>query len=301
MKKLLLGFIAMIVGSQAQAQIDPLYAQYLSNPLAINPAYTGLNNNLNISASYRRQWAGFDGNPTTQNLSAHTSLRNDRMAIGVIAVSDRIGSNKNTEAHITYAYKINAGNSTLSFGLQAGFINFRSNNSELNPFDPNDPAFANDVSVTRPGFGAGVILKSERYFIGLSAPRLLTNAVNFNGITTELYSQHYYLMGAYVFNVSDRLRFKPSALLKGVKGSPLSLDYNASFNLDEKYTVGLFARNLNTCGFLAQIRLIDAYRIGYTFEAPLNNSVESRFTTHEISVGVNLSVFGFQDTTFSNF
>lgn len=301
MKKILLAIAFLISAINVQAQVDPLYAQYLTNPLTINPAYTGLNNNLNMSVSYRKQWAGFEGSPTTANVSAHTSLKNDRMGVGAIFVSDRIGSNKNMEAHVTYSYKIKAGNSTFAFGLQAGFINFRSNSAELNPFDPMDPAFSNDVNVTRPSFGAGAIVRSERYFIGLSAPRLLANAVDIGGVETKLYSQHYYLVGAYVFNLSERLRFKPSVLLKGVKGSPLSLDYNASFNLDEKYTIGLFARNLNTCGLLAQIRFAEAYRLAYTFETPLNNSVESRFTSHELTFGVNLSVFSFQPTTITNF
>jgi type IX secretion system PorP/SprF family membrane protein len=301
MNKFLLCSIVLIIGFQAQAQVDPLYAQYLTNPLTINPAYTGLNNNLNMSVAYRRQWAGFDGSPTTANVSAHTSLKKDRMGVGVIFVSDRIGSNNNTEAHVSYSYKVATGKSTFSFGLQAGFINFKSNNTELNPFDPADPAFATDINITRPSFGTGVILKSERYFIGFSVPRLLANSIDIAGIETELYSQHYYLMGAYVFNLSERIRLKPSVLLKGVKGSPLSVDYNASFNLDEKYTIGLFARNLNTCGLLAQIRFAEAYRLAYTFETPLNNSVESRFTTHELSFGVNLSVFSFQSSTVTNF
>jgi type IX secretion system PorP/SprF family membrane protein len=223
------------------------------------------------------------------------------MGVGVIFVSDKIGSNKNTEAYVSYSYKLAAGKNTFSFGMQAGFISFKSNNAELNPFDPVDPAFANDINITRPSFGAGLILKSERYFIGLSVPRLLTNSIDIAGIETQLYSRHYYLMGAYVVNLSERIRFKPSVLLKGVKGSPLSLDYNASFNLDEKYAIGLFARNLNTCGLLAQIRFADVYRFAYTFETPLNNSVESRFTTHELSFGVNLSVFSFQTSTVTNF
>lgn len=301
MKKFLSGVLFVFAALNTDAQIDPLYAQYLTNPLTINPAYTGLNNNLNMSVSYRKQWAGFEGSPTTANISTHTSLRKDRMGLGAIFVSDKIGSNSNTEAHITYSYKITKGNSTFSFGLQGGFINFKSNNAALNPFDPMDPAFANDVNVTRPTFGAGVIMKSERYFIGLSAPRLLANTVDIGGIETSLYSQHYYLMGAYVFNISERLRFKPSVLLKGVKGSPLSLDYNATVNLDERYTVGLFARNFNTCGFMTQMRFAEAYRLAYTFETPLNHSVESRFTSHELTFGVNLSVFSFQTSTVTNF
>jgi hypothetical protein len=61
MNKFLLGSILLIIGLQAQAQVDPLYAQYLTNPMTINPAYTGLKNNLNMSVAYRKQWAGFDG------------------------------------------------------------------------------------------------------------------------------------------------------------------------------------------------------------------------------------------------
>src|SRR5688572_24982640 len=187
MKIVILGFISLIAALQAQAQVDPLYAQYLTNPLTINPAYTGLNNNLNMSISYRRQWAGFEGSPTTVNVSAHTSLKNDRMGVGLILISDKIGSNKNTEAQVTYSYKIPVGNSTFAFGLEAGLINFKSNNDELNPFDTQDPAFANDVNLTRPSFGAGAILKSEKYFVGVSVPRLLSNTVDINGITVDLY------------------------------------------------------------------------------------------------------------------
>src|ERR1041384_1181652 len=109
MKKFLLGSILLIAALHAQAQTDPLYAQYLTNPLTINPAYTGLNNNLNMSVAYRRQWAGFDGSPTTANVSAHTSLKNDRMGVGLIFVSDKIGANKNTAAPVSASYKITTG------------------------------------------------------------------------------------------------------------------------------------------------------------------------------------------------
>ncbi len=70
----LFGVILLTTTFQAAAQIDPLYAQYLNNPLVINPAYTGFNKEFNASASFRKQWAGFDGSPATMNFTAHTSL-----------------------------------------------------------------------------------------------------------------------------------------------------------------------------------------------------------------------------------
>jgi hypothetical protein len=120
-------------------------------------------------------------------------------------------------------------------------------------------------------------------------------------VTTELYSQHLYLMGAYVFYLSERFRFKPSVLLKGVQGAPISTDYNLSFNLDEKYSVAVFSRNFNTYGVLTQIKFGGAYRFGYSFEVPTNKSVGTRFSTHEIMFGLNLALLSFHDTYITNF
>lgn len=299
-KNLLYLIFFFFIATASYAQMDPLYAQYLNNPLMINPAYTGINNDLNMSVTYRKQWAGFDGSPSTINASAHTSLPNNKMGLGLLIVQDKIGANKNTEVHATYAYKLSLGHTYLSFGLQGGFISFKGNEG-LNPYDSNDPAFTTSQNVTKPSFGAGIILKSERYFFGLSAPRLLNENAT-TGITqTNLYSQHFYAMMSYLFYVSEQVRFKPSVLVRGVKGAPLSVDYNASFVFEQRYTVGLYTRNLNAYGFLTQLKFGKGYRFGYTFEVPGNNSVGTRFTTHEVTLGLNIAVFRGQNAGLSNF
>src|SRR5688500_8390835 len=61
------------------AQQDPLHSQYMLNPLLINPAYAGLNNNFNGTAGYRVQWTGLEGHPQTMHASAHTSLVNNKI------------------------------------------------------------------------------------------------------------------------------------------------------------------------------------------------------------------------------
>jgi type IX secretion system PorP/SprF family membrane protein len=302
MKKLLLSALIVLASCYClQAQIDPLYAQYLNNPLLINPAYSGLNNNLNASVTYRKQWAGFDGSPSTVNISAHSSLFDNKMGVGLIVLQDKNGNSKNTEVQATYAYRLDLDQKYLSFGLQAGFLSFKSNNGDLNVYDPSDPAFNGNQNVTKPSFGAGVILNSERYFIGLSVPRLLAAKATLNTIETELYSQHFYLTGAYMIFLNEHIRLKPSVLLKGVKGAPLSADVNFSANLDEKYTAGVFTRNLNTFGLLGMIKFGEGYRLGYTFEMPSNKSVGVRFTTHEFTFGINLAMLSFHTTSVTNF
>ena len=207
MRKILLLYVSVLfVCSTGRAQVDPLYAQYLNNPMLINPAYAGLNNNLNAGVTYRKQWAGFEGSPTTYNINAHTSLLDNRMGVGIIVLKDNVGINSNTEAHATYAYRLDLDQKYLSFGLQAGFISFKGNNGELNPYDPNDPAFSETQNMTKPSFGAGLILNSERYFLGLSVPRMLKARVTVSDLETELYSQHYYMIGAYVFYLNEHIR-----------------------------------------------------------------------------------------------
>ncbi len=283
------------------AQQDPLYSQYVLNPLLINPAYAGLNNNFNAMVGYRTQWTGFEGQPTTFNASAHSSLINNKVGAGILFVNDQIGNIKNTETNLSFAYKLNLKETTFSFGMQAGFQSYRSDYSGLTILDPNDNAFAGGERGTRLNIGAGVILKSEKYFIGLSVPRLLPSTFKNGGQQFELYNQHYYLFGAYILYLNEHIRVKPTALLRGVKGAPASVDLAFNVNINAHHTAGVFTRNFNTYGILLQTLLAEKFRFGYVFELPTNKSVGTQFTTHEISLGIRLVVLSYHERSISNF
>jgi len=74
------------------SQQDPIYSQYLLNPIEINPAYARLNNNLTALAGYRTQWAGYDRQPQTLNATAHTSIVSNKIGIGIAFMNDRNGN-----------------------------------------------------------------------------------------------------------------------------------------------------------------------------------------------------------------
>jgi type IX secretion system PorP/SprF family membrane protein len=296
---LLVGIFLWCTSFQVSAQIDPLYAQYLNNPLVINPAYTGFNKEFNASASFRKQWAGFDGSPTTVNFTAHSSLFNNKMGVGLIVVNDQIGENKNLLAMGTYSYKIELENLRVSFGLQAGIASYRSDNSELNIEDETDVYFLDDLNTTSPVFGAGLIVSNNNLFLGLSVPRMLKTTGTYTGtsgsIEGDIYTQHFYGMASYIFFLSERIRLKPAVLLKYVQDNPLSADISGMLNIDERYGVGAFTRNFNTYGLLAQIKFKQSYKFSYAFELPTNKSVGVNFTTHELTFALSLAVFDFQD------
>jgi len=301
MKKILVLVMLSLTAGTAVAQQDPLYAQYLNNPFVLNPAYTGLTNNLNISASYRQQWTGIEGNPTTLNINGHISLL-DNMGAGLMVISDKIGVTAVNEIYASYAYRIPvASDKWLSFGLQGGMINFRTRNTELAVLHPNDPIFSGDISESKPGIGAGVILTGEKFFIGLSVPRMLKTKSSAGGLDATLYTQHLYTMASYLFDINEHFRFKPSVLAKVVKGAPASVDVNAAAILNERYTVGLLTRNFTTYGVFLQALIKDTFFMGYTMEIPTSNSVGSSFSTHEITLGLRLNVLQSHQNGISNF
>lgn len=302
MKRILLLLVLLVGGVATWAQQDPIYAQYINNPMTINPAFAGLNNKFNASITYRNQWGGFDGNPTTFNFNSHISLIDNKVGAGLLVLQDQIGSTKNTEVQAAFSYKLPLDdNNTFSFGMQTGIINFRNNVSDLNIADPDDPAFLQNENVTKPNVGAGAILKSEKFLVGLSIPRLLNTVLDQGGQEFQLYDRHFYLFGSYVYYLNEHIRFKPSAMLRGVSGSPVSVDLNFNVSLNEKYAAGIFTRNFNTYGLQVQARLGDKLKFGYIFEVPTNNSVGTAFSSHEVFLGLEIPTFNFHDRSLSNF
>jgi type IX secretion system PorP/SprF family membrane protein len=275
------------------AQQDPLYSQYINNPFVINPAYGGLTQNLNTTVSYRAQWTGFEGAPTTFNANGHISLFGNRMGAGLIVVGDKAGNTSVNEVLGTYSYRIPFGDMTMSFGIQAGFANYKVTDAGVTAFDTNDPLFQGSYTEMTPNFGSGVILTGSNFFLGLSVPRMLKPSLSLSSLSTTLYNQHFYAVGSYVFFLSERFRFRPSALVKVVKGAPLSIDLNASFVILENYQVGVLLRNVNSVGLTLHALVKDSFRFGYVFEVPTGRSANASFTTHELTLGLRLSVLRF--------
>lgn len=299
MRKLYTLLVLFIAAHSVSAQQDPLYAQYLTNPLLFNPAYAGLNNSFNAALSFRNQWTGYEGSPSTVNLNSHLSLVDNKVGLGGMVLRDVLGPTRNTEAHLTASYKIKLNEKyRVSFGMQAGFVSSVNNYSKLNLDNPSDPSFERNMNFTWPNIGFGAILTGEKMLVGLSVPRMLKGKVTDGGV---LYNQHFYLFTSYVHYLGTRLRLKPSLLLRGVKGASPSVDVNFNINIDTKYTAGIFVRNFNTYGVLAQAWFREKFRLGYAFELPAGQSVGPQFTSHEITIGIKTAVLNMHERSYSEF
>ena len=279
----------------ANAQQDPLYAQYMNNPFLLNPAYAGFQNNLSTSVGYRQQWSGMEG-PKTFNVTADMSIMNRRGGAGLVIVTDRIGASSRSEIMTAYSYKIPLSTSTtLSFGMQGGIIHYKIDYSKLAVYDLNDPLFGGNEDLWRPNAGAGLVVNGERFLVAVSVPRLFESSASVGSIHQTVMSRHYYFSGAYIIPISPKVVFKPSTLLRYVPGAPISADVAASFIFNERFQSGVFTRNINTLGALLQIAMNDNFLLGYIFEVPTRKALPSNFVTHEFTLTLKLSVLNFHE------
>lgn len=285
-KKLSASMLLWVTFLSAWAQQDPLYSQYFNNPMLINPAFAGSMDRLFLGVAYRSQWGGIDGAPTSFNFNGHIALADNKVGAGLVVVQDKAGDIKNNFYGGSASYRIKLTNSTFFFGMQLGAVQYSSDQDGLNIQNPDD-RFA-PFTETKFNTGVGVLLKSDRYSVGLSVPQLIANSASLGGQSIQVYSQNYYLFGSYVFNINERIEFKPSTLLRFTSGSTPAVDVNANFTFNKLYTAGILFRNLNTTGILLQGIMKNA-RLGYVFELPLKGS-SLNFNTHEISLALSLDV-----------
>ena len=277
--------------SSALAQQLPQFTQYMFNTISINPAYAGSRETFSAVGLHRSQWVGLEGGPETQTLSVHSPLRNDKIGLGLSFINDKLGYENFSYIYGDFSYTIRTGaNSELAFGIKAGFTHYNLDQELLNdPSVVNDPFF-NDVSNRwSPNVGAGIYWHSQRWYVGLSSPRILNTDYNNGGNGTidyvALERVSYYLTGGYVFDLNATTKLKPSVLLKATNGAPMSLDISANFLFNETFWIGGGYRlneSAAAIGGIADFQVSKQLRIGYAYEYPISDIRAYTSGTHEV-------------------
>jgi len=289
-----------LLSFQSTAQQDPQFTHYMYNMSVINPAYaTATEDILNIGGLYRTQWVGMEGAPRTASFFAHTPI-NEKIELGISFTNDNIGDviNENN-VYADFAYVLPVGlEAKLSLGLKAGFTFFNANFDGfiLNSGNVStDIAFNENINRTFPNIGIGAFYFTENYYLGLSAPNMLTTThlESENGIkSTGVQDIHYFLTGGYVFNINSDLKFKPAFMAKGVKGAPMAIDITANVLINEKLEAGLGYRLDDAISALVNFRVAPDLRIGYSYDFTTSNLGSFNSGSHEIFILFDVDLFG---------
>lgn len=287
MKLVKFNIIAFILFSSwmGVAQQLPQFTQYMYNTIAINPAYAGSRETLSVVGLHRSQWVGLEGGPQTQTLSIHTPMRNERVGLGFSFINDELGYQNFSYLYGDFSYTIPTGeNSKLAFGIKAGFTSY-SLDADFQQSQSNDPVIFGFEDRWKPNIGTGIYWHSNRWYVGLSAPRILNTDYTGDAEFQSLERISYYFTGGYVFDLSENTKFKPATLLKATNGAPLSFDLTANFLFYDKFWIGAGYRvdeRAGALGGLADFQVSKQLRIGYAYEYPLSDLRPYTSGTHEI-------------------
>jgi type IX secretion system PorP/SprF family membrane protein len=291
LKRFTILFLFLVLAARVFAQQDPMYSQYVFNGLLINPAYAGSREVLNATALYRNQWINIPGAPKTGAFSLDSPLKNQKVALGLNVIFDKIGVTHHTDLSGLYSYKIYfSDQSVLSFGLQAGVGFYNSTNTEVIYTDNNqiDPAFQEDYHRILPNFSFGTYFHSDRFYAGVSVMDILGKTIEnqiypnmANDLNINVVS-HFFFNTGYLFDLSPDVHFQPSVLVKYVAGAPIEGDINVVLQFYNLLAFGLSYRSYASVDFLMQVKISNQLSLGYSYEYSTNELSNFTSGSHEI-------------------
>ncbi|WP_372641644.1 type IX secretion system membrane protein PorP/SprF [Ancylomarina sp.] len=274
---------------QGKAQQDPMYTQYMHNPLTVNPAYAGSTDMLSAMFLAREQWVGFEGAPKSRTLTMNVPISRYNIGTGFAFINDELGPVKQNSIFADIAYHLRLSDrGTLSMGIKGGFDMIQIDLMTLDLDQGNDDAFSqNYTKELLINFGVGLYYYTDRFYFGASTPRILRNSYDNDGIniTSLGYKErHYFVTTGALFDLNDNIKLKPSILSKIVWNAPLSIDLSANFIFNDMLWLGAGYRIEDSMNFLIHYQLTDQIRVGYAFD--LTESELRRYSngTHEIMV-----------------
>ncbi|HHZ94150.1 MAG TPA: type IX secretion system membrane protein PorP/SprF [Flavobacteriales bacterium] len=249
------------------------------NSFLVNPAVAGTEPVTVFGSSYRHQWAGFDGAPTTMVFSAHSSSPS-QIGGGIIVYKDDMGGAvTQTGVELTGSYQLRLPNTdAVSFGLSLQGTQFGFDSSNLNVWDQDDPALTGGMETT---FGidasTGMMIYGADYSFGLAVSNLFQDKLGLTGVEEDFnkHIRHYRFMGSYTTDISNKFSVQTSGMIRLTEVTPAQVDiYSRAIY---KYYQGLYWGGLG-------LRMGDAI----TFSAGVEFSSIGIAYTYDITTGDNL-------------
>jgi type IX secretion system PorP/SprF family membrane protein len=228
---LIASFWIFVMAAPLQAQQRFRRSAFPVNSFLINPAVAGTEPVTVFGSSYRHQWAGFDGAPTTTVFSAHSSFPN-QIGGGIIIYNDDMGGAvSQTGVEITGSYQLRLPNSdAVSFGISLQGTQFGFDSSDLNVWDQDDPALTGSRETT---FGVdastGMMIYGTDYFFGIAVSNLFQDKLGLTGVDQDLnqHIRHYRFMGSYTTDITNEMSIQTSGMIRLTEVTPAQIDIHS--------------------------------------------------------------------------
>jgi len=211
-------FILIFVASfSGFAQQSFQFAQYQQTALFYNPAFSGIEDFIDVKVGFRKKWAGLDSSPTSGFVTGNFAFemseghkykrrgvrlvepeayhklesgeefqyrKSHRNGVGLGLIQNENGNIKETAGFLSYAYHIPISDYIVwSVGASGTIENRTLNTDGLTVTDPtNDPTYQGYLSEggdrTEAVINLGTVLYAKRWYVGYSVNRATTAKIS---------------------------------------------------------------------------------------------------------------------------
>ena len=287
--------LLLLISCCGFAQHNTNYSMFVFNKLQYNPGYAGSTNAMTFGAHYRHQWQGVYGAPRTITAFAHTPIAAGRSGVGLSLTSDEIGIFNTVYTNGSYAYRIGLKNDTrISLGMNVQFDHTRFDWSKADLIDQVDAAIPFGAGANSAiNFGFGIYYEGPKFYIGLSMPQLLRNAITRDAIYNDFGTLNplrtYYLMGGMVFPISNNIHIRPGFVINYIANAPIGADFNLSVLFLQSFWIGASYRLEESANLFVQYPVTDNINVAVGVDYTLSEL--NAFTKGSFEVMVEY-VFG---------
>ena len=220
----------------------PIYSDYLTdNYYLLHPSMAGVSNCNKIRLTGRLQWFGDENAPSLQTMSINGRIGDSPSGVGAIFFNDKNGYHSQSGAYLTYAHHLMFSRNTidlnmLSFGLSAGLIQYKLDETAFLEFDPIIAGIEQSASDFNIDFGFSY------HFINFYAHATVKNVLANEGVNINEQGVSYDNLRTYLFsagNVFSKLgsewSFEPSLMFAykdATKESFIDVNFKSYKELD---------------------------------------------------------------------
>jgi len=294
-------FCLLLAGTAqiANAQQDPQFTQYMFNNIYLTPAAAGIDGVTKFTAMHRSQWLGYqstfdDGSaPTTQIITFNTPIHKLKSGFGAYVMRDQQGPQNNLEVQAMYAYHLGIKDSKLSFGLKLGMFSQGINGKYYRYIQSGDNLIEEGKeSQIRPDVGAGVMLRSEKYYVGVGFNHLTKAKFDFGQDSTRGALQtHMNITAGYFYDVNFDLQIQPTVLIKS-DFNQFSFDLGVIATLRNTMWAGLSFRQSEAANLLLGYSFLKdkSLKLGYSIDFIVKDAQAKENFSHELMLTYELPV-----------
>jgi type IX secretion system PorP/SprF family membrane protein len=330
MKKIILPILLLLSTWHPGFSQDYFHmSQFTQSAYAINPAFSGIEEYIDVKIGYRRQWSNINGTPTTYYVGVNLSNRSlfqtgdadksvrtsdpslleeevtstemirSKHGFGLYALNNQQGAFSRNGVYLTYAYHHVLPNGwSVAAGASADIINEKFDELNASVFNPDldeiYQAYRNGMRTgTSIGLNGGALLYTNQFYLGYS----IHNAVHTNLASdaidqTQLSELYHFVMGGMHFDVDPEFSLHPSVFFKYSEAFSYSFDVNCKLQYREFGWVGASYRNsTNSTDVVGMLGFFINHRInlGYSYDFSTSRLGRDSSGTHELVLSLMLA------------